>query len=294
MKVLLTKKQNLRNEVENSIFLGRATHCDADIYSVDGTRSPALLEEVSRLRRESYQGVGIELNDGVCGDSADRDGTYRQLIVWDRGRGEIVGGYRYALGREAKVENLSLNRYMILSDRFVDCYLPRGLELGRSFVSPRYQSGGNALTIYALDAIWEGLARVVRGESVEYLLGRVTLYDSLGVKARDMLVGYMRYASPARESLMVARKPFKVGISRRRYNEIFIGESASENYKILLSQMRGMGCRIPPIISSYLRLSPSLKLFDSYSNSDLGGVVESAIMLTVSEFYENVKFRYGL
>ena len=135
---------------------------------------------------------------------------------------------------------------------------------------------------------------MVKLESAEYLLGRITLYNSLGVRARNMLVGYMQHASSVIEPLMVAREPFKVGLSRRRYSEIFIGDTAQENYKILLLQMRQMDRRIPPMISSYLRLSPSLKLFDSYKNCELGGVVESAIMLTISEFYDSVKCRYGL
>lgn len=290
----MTKNSSIGKELEQALFLGRATHCNADIYSVDGAASPLLLEEVCRLRRESYQRVGVVLDDSVDGDMADRDGTYRQLVVWDRDRGEVVGGYRYAVGREARVERLSLSHYMVLSERFVKEYLPRGVELGRSFVSPRYQSGGNTLTIYALDAIWEGLAKVVNRESAEYLFGRVTLYDSLGAKARNLLVGYMQHASPVRELLMVARVPFKVGISRRRYNEIFIGDTVQDNYRILLSKMRQMDRRIPPIISSYLRLSPTLKLFDSYRNEDLGGVVESAIMLTISEFYDKVKGRYEI
>lgn len=294
MKVFMPKSRELYGELESALFLGRATHCNADIYSVDGGSSPQLLEEVCRLRRESYRGVGVSLNDRAGSDISDVDGTYRQIVVWDRERGEVVGGYRYAVGRDVSVERLSLNRYMSPSERFVQEYLPCGVELGRSFVSPRYQSGGNALTIYALDALWEGLAEVVKRERAEYLFGRVTLYDSMGVRGRNLLVGYMRHASPLRESLMVARAPFRVGISRRRYNEIFIADMPQDNYKILLAQMREIGSRIPPIISSYLRLSPSLKLFDSYKNYDLGGVIECAIMLTVSEFYNDIKSRYGL
>ena len=293
MKDFTTKRETLCEELTRASFLGCATHCNADIYSVDGDSAPLLLSEICRLRSESYGGVGIALDDGECGDAADRDGTYRQLVVWDRERCEIVGGYRYAVGRGAKVDRLSLSRYMVLSESFLSEYLPRGIELGRSFVSPRYQSG-NQLTIYALDALWEGLAMVVRHESAEYLFGRITLYNSLGVRARNMLVGYMQHASSVIEPLMVAREPFKVGLSRRRYSEIFIGDTAQENYKILLLQMRQMDRRIPPMISSYLRLSPSLKLFDSYKNCELGGVVESAIMLTISEFYDSVKCRYGL
>lgn len=294
MKVFTAKKESLLGELECAERLCRATHCNADIYSFNGADAPHLLEEVCRLRKESYQGVGVELDDGTGGSLADRDGTYHQLIVWDRERGEVMGGYRYAVGCEKRVERLSLSRYMYLSREFIERYLPRGIELGRSFVSSRYQCGDNRLTIYALDALWEGLAEVVRRERVEYLFGRVTLYDTLGAKARNILVGYMQYASPLQEQLMVARAPYKVGISRRRYSEIFVGDTVQDNYKILLSLMRDMGRRIPPIISSYLRLSPTLKLFDSYKNYDLGGVIESAIMLTVSEFYESVKNRYNI
>lgn len=294
MKVFLTKKQAICKELNDALFLGSATRCNADIYSVDGAAAPEILDEICRLRRVAYNGVGIDIGDSVERCDADRDGCYRQLVVWDRERGEIMGGYRYALGREVRAERLLLNRYMKLSDEFIFEYLPRGIELGRSFISPIYQSGDKGRTIYALDALWQGLARVVKREDVEYLFGRVTLYNSLGVRARNLLVGYMQYASPVIRQLMVARMPFKTGISRRRYGEIFVGNSTQENYKILLMRMRGMGQRVPPIISSYLRLSPTLKLFDSYKNEDLGGVVESAIMLTISEFYDDIKSRYRL
>lgn len=290
----MMEKESLLRELAQAKLLCRATHCNADIYSVDGGSAPAIMAEVCRLRKESYRRVGVVLDDGVSGGDADRDGTYRQLLVWDRERCAIVGGYRYAVGRAVDVERLSLTRYMNLSENFVRGHLPRCIELGRSFISPHYSSGANALTIYALDALWEGLAQVVKRESAEYLVGRVTLYDSLGVDARNLLVGYMQHASPIEEQLMVARSPFEVGISRQKFNEIFIGNTHLDNYKILRSQIRQMGQQIPPIISSYLRLSPSLKLFDSYMNYELGGVVESAIMLTISEFYDSVKSRYSI
>ena len=53
-----------------------------------------------------------------------------------------------------------------------------------------------------------------------------------------------------------------------------------------------MRCTVPPIISSYMRLSPTMQTFDTYINSDLGGVAEAAIMLTVDDFYENIRRRY--
>lgn len=293
MKLISTKNEAICEELQRATYLGRATRWNADIYSVDGGLAPNLMAEICKLRQLSYCGVGVALDDGV-GSAEDLDGTYRQLVIWDRERCEIAGGYRYAIGANVAAARLSLNRYFELSEQFTHRYLPRGIELGRSFVSPSYQCGTNRLTIFALDALWEGIARVVRMVRAEYLFGRVTLYDELGVRARNLLVGYMRYNNLSAEALMVARKPCKVGISRRAYRGIFNGSTPEENYKILLSRMRAMRRRIPPIISSYLRLSPSLSLFGSYKNDDLGGVVESAIMLTIGDFYEDVKRRYSL
>lgn len=293
MKLISTKDNELAEELRHAFYLGRATHWNADIYSVDGLVSPNLMGEICRARKLSYAGIGVRLDDGA-GSEDDLNGTYKQIVVWDRARGAVVGGYRYAVGGKVAAEHLSLSHYFELSEQFKSDYLPRGVELGRSFVSPEYQCGTQRSTIFALDALWEGVAKIVKLTNAEYLFGRVTLYEELGVRARNILVGYMQHITPSDSALMKAKEPLRVGISRRRFSQIFNADTPEENYKILLSKMRSMHRRIPPIISSYLRLSPSLRLFGSYRNRELGGVVESAIMLTISDFYDKVKSRYGL
>ena len=285
-------REALKAELRGAVYLGRATHCNADIYTFDGAQHPALMREVWRLRDMSFKEAGVALDDSVNGCVSDCDGSCRQLVVWDSTAGEIVGGYRYSLGAEVAAERLSIWRYFSLSPRFVNDYLPSALELGRSFVSPIYKCGGERHAIYALDALWEGLGRVVVASDVRYLFGRVTLYPSLGVRARNLLVGFMRYLYPSRDMLVSARQPIRMGLSRYRCRKLFVGETLMDNYKILVSLLRGMRRAVPPIISSYMRLSPSMQTFDTYENGDLGGVAEAAIMLTVDDFYDNVKRRY--
>lgn len=272
--------------------LGRATHFDATIYSFDGGQLTTLMAEVGRLRMEAFRGVGVDMCEREAVDAADLDGTYRQLIVWDNREHHIVGGYRYAVGRKAEVERLSLYRYFSLSERFRSEVLPRGVELGRSFVSVEYQRRANAKSIFVLDSLWEGLARVVEREHADYLFGRVTLYPALGVRARNLIVGFMRYVFPASERWLVAREPLAVGLSRRWLRRCFVAESPRDNYRILLGRMRKMRRAVPPMISSYMRLSPTMQTFDAYRNDDLGGVVECGIMLTLADLYEDVKKRY--
>lgn len=285
-------REVLEAELRGATYLGRATHCGADIYTFDGAQHPALMREVWRLRDLSFKEVGVALCDEEEGCASDCDGSCRQLVVWDGEAGEIMGGYRYSLGRDTSPERLSIWRYFSLSSRFVNDYLPSALELGRSFVSPEYKCGGGRHAIYALDALWEGLGRVVVASDVHYLFGRVTLYPSLGVRARNLLVGFMRYLYPSREILVSARQPIRSGLSRYRCRKLFVGETVVDNYKILVSLLRAMRRQVPPIISSYMRLSPTMQTFDAYINNDLGGVAETAIMLTVDDFYDNIKQRY--
>lgn len=283
---------SLCGELLCATYLGRATHCDASIYSFDGARLTGLMCEVGRLRKVSYEAVGVSMSLSEAVDSADLDGTYRQLIIWDNELETIIGGYRYAVGREVVAERLSLWRYFSLSERFRREVLPWGVELGRSFVQPAYQCGRNAKTIFALDALWEGLARVVAREHAEYLFGRVTLYPALGVRARNVLIGFMHHVFPAREPWIAAREPLGVGVSRRWLRRCFTAESPRENYRILQRLMRDMHRTVPPIISSYMRLSPTMQTFDAYRNDDLGGVVECGIMLTIADLYDDKKRQY--
>ena len=286
--------EELGEELQKAELVCRLRGGQSEVYSFDGAQCRALISEVWRLRDEAFGGVGVRLGDSLSMAQGEVDGTYRQLIVWDVRRGAIAGGYRYAVGAEAAAKRLSLARYFSLSERFVEEFLPRGLELGRTFVATQYQLVASRSALYALSDLWQGLSRVVANRGIRYLFGRVTLYPELGVRARNLLLGFMRYGFPSREPLMSAHRPLNCGISRRSYRRLFVGRTAAENYKILMQKMRSLRRNIPPMISSYMRLSPSMQCFDSYVNEDLGGVAEMAIMLDKEEFYDDVKRRYNI
>ena len=279
-------------ELGRATFLGRATHCKAEFYSFSAALCPWLMRQVCRCRDEAYRMVGIALDTPVCGDDVDLSEGCVQVVVWDVERLAVMGGYRYMLGGEVSVDSFVLYKDYFLTSRFVGHYMDGSMELGRSFVSISYMRGAGTHTIYALDALWEALGRVVVGCDVRYLFGRVTLYPSMSFRARNLLVGFMRYVYPSCDALFVARRRVNVGMGRCRCGEIFTGESIEDNYRILLHQMRPLGCSVPPIISSYMRLSSTMQTFDACLNDELGGVVEVAIMLTVDDFYDHVKRRY--
>ena len=251
------------------------------------------MKEVGRLREESFRTIGA--GSGKCEDVevADIDGSYRQMILWDAEANAIIGGYRYAVGKHTPPDRMAMWRYFNFSYDFCNDYLPHAVELGRSFIQPLYQQRRNRKSIFAQDMLWEGMGAVVMSlGDIRYLLGKVTLYPSLGVRARNLLLGFMYHGFPSREGLVTARNPFVGGITLRHYKRLFVGSTPRDNYRILLARMRSMHRSIPPMISSYMRLSPSMRVFDTCINNDFGGVAETGIMLAIDEMYDEMRSRY--
>jgi len=66
---------------------------------------------------------------------------------------------------------------------------------------------------------------------------------------------------------------------------MFCGGSYAEDYKILIREIRKYRENIPPLINSYMSLSPSMKVFGTVVNPDFGYVEETGILITISDIY---------
>lgn len=264
------------------------------IYTFTAAECPWLMREVGRLREEAFRAAGGGTGRSVDIDDDDRaaDG-YRQLVVWDPDAREIVGGYRYIICRGERPQHLSTEHYFRFSERFRRNFLPRTIELGRSFVQPRFQSRNDPRGLYALDNLWDGLGAVVRlNPQARYLFGKVTFYAGCKRATRELLSYFLRRFFPDREHLVTARRPLPAAGDDRDFERLFSGATYQENYRILVSAVRRQDSRIPPMINSYMRLSPTMRVFDTVANPDFGDVEETGIMLTIPDIYPELRARY--
>ena len=119
----------------------RNTHrAGNEIYIFSAAECPSLMREVGRLREAAFRGAGGGTGQEVDIDEEDLAGDgYYQLIVWDPSAQEIVGGYRFIVCTTPNPRHLSTEHYFRFSERFRRKFLPRTIELGRSFVQPAYQ-----------------------------------------------------------------------------------------------------------------------------------------------------------
>ena len=74
--------------------------------------------------------------------------------------------------------------------------------------------------------------------------------------------------------------------------EIFNSGDYKTDYKALVKELRERGEFIPPLINSYMSLSPSMKVFDTVTNPDFGDVEETGILITVKDIYPSKMERH--
>lgn len=265
-----------------------------EIYIFDAAECPALMREVGRLREEAFRAAGGGTGEEVDIDAEDLAGNgYSQLIVWDPAAREIVGGYRFIVCTSPNPPHLSTEHYFRFSDRFRKEFLPHTIELGRSFVQTSYQARRNPKSLYALDNLWDGLgALVVLNPKAKYLFGKVTMYTSYKEVARNALIWFLRryFADP--DHLVEGIHPLQLDLDDPYYETIFTGENYEENHRILVQRLREFDETIPPLIHSYMNLSPTMRLFDTVINPDFGEVEETGILVTIKDIYPEKKLRY--
>ncbi|MBR5776389.1 MAG: GNAT family N-acetyltransferase, partial [Bacteroidaceae bacterium] len=189
-----------------------------EIYIVTWQDSPNVVRELGRLREIAFRAAG-----GGTGLSMDLDefdtmeNPYKQLLVWDPEAQEILGGYRYLLGSEVKLDEngqpiLATSHMFRFSEKFVREYLPYTIELGRSFVTLEYQSSRMGTKgLFALDNLWDGLgALTVIMPDVRYFFGKFTMYPSYDRMARDMILYFLKMYFSDPDSLILPMKPLSL------------------------------------------------------------------------------------
>ena len=290
----------LEKELTDELFFRDTNNGNNKIYIFTHDQAPNLMRELGRIRENTFRE-----SSGGTGKCCDIDAfdtgksPFKQLIVWNPEDKEIVGGYRYIMGKDAeKDENgcpkTPTSKLFKFSDKFIKEYWPVTFELGRSFVQPIYQPTVNLRKgMYSLDNLWDGLGAIsVDNPGVKYNFGKITMYPSFDSFARDMILYFMHKYFPDKDNLVKARKPLVIQTREKVLKSIFSGANYDEDYKILVQKVRRLGEQIPPLVNAYMNLSGSMRTFGTAVNDAFGNVEETAIIITIADIYDYKKDRH--
>ena len=293
-------KELIKSELTPEKQLRMTNKSHNEIYVITANNSPNVMKEIGRLREIAFREAG-----GGTGKSMDIDefdvgeNCYKQLIVWNPEAEEIIGGYRYMLGTDWKLNAdrqpiLATSHMFHFSDKFIDEYMPYTVELGRSFVSLEYQSSRmGSKSLFALDNLWDGLgALTVIRPNIKYFFGKMTMYPSYIRRGRDMILYFLKKHFDDKENLIIPMKPLKIETDERELKELFCEDDFKKDYRILNREIRKLGYNIPPLVNAYMGLSPTMKLFGTAINYGFGDVEATGILITVDEILEEKRIRH--
>lgn len=294
-------REVLKAELSENIFVRPTNKANNKIYITDANQSPNIMREIGRLRELSFRSWG-----GGTGKEIDTDEfdflkkPFKQLIVWDPEKEEIVGGYRFLSGRDVEIfengqPNFVMSSLFTFSDTFIKEYLPYSIELGRAFVQPDYQTAKMGMkSLFALDNLWDGLGALIHKEKhSRYFVGKVNIYKEYPQLARELLCEYMNLHCPDPDQLILPKVPITISEESKKIAEIVLTEkSAPANYKALQKTIRHIGTTVPPMFNAYIGLTDTLRMFGTMIDVHFGNTYESAIMLTMNDLTESKRQRY--
>ncbi len=290
LKAELTKAKKLRDTNKSN----------NEIYIITAHDSPNVMREIGRLREIAFRYYGGGTGEEVDIDEFDTmEDAYRQLIVWNPEEEMILGGYRFLCGSDVKMDQdgkpiLATSHLFNFSDRFLNDYLPYIVELGRSFVTLEYQSTRSAAKgLFVLDNLWDGLGALsVVDPSLKYYFGKVTMYNTYNTEARNMILYFLNRHFGDTEQLITPIFPLQTDTDWAKMQALFTHDNYKDDYKVLNQEVRKLGINIPPLISAYMGICPTMRVFGTAINHEFGEVEETGILVTISEMLEDKKKRH--
>jgi len=230
------------------------------VYCVPTQSIPLLIQEIGRIREESFRAVGE--GSGLACDLDEYDLYYHQLFVWHKGNKDVVGAYRMGMVDKliadhglAGLYSRSLFKY---DQAFIDS-LDNSLEMGRSVVAEKYQKDLNSLLL-----LWKGIATFVhRNPKYTHLFGPVSISNDYSHVSRQLIAATLsiHHYDKDKANLVRASQPLKSSSDIFWKPNLLAALTTVSLLSTVLSRME-QGKGLPVLIRQYLKMNGKLVCFN--------------------------------
>jgi len=249
-----------------------------------------VMQEIARLRELTFRTV--EEGTGLALDLDKFDIYYSHIVLWDDIDLEIVGAYR--IGEGAKImathgiEGFYTQTLFDLQSDFA-LYLPYSLELGRSFVQPRYWGQ------HSLEYLWYGIGAYLREQpEIKYLFGPVSISNAYPQPAKELIISFYQQQFGSTLPHTKARKPFVISAESRDFAAAEFNADYSTSFKILNSELKKLGVKVPTLYKQYVELcvDKGCHFIDFNVDPDFNNCIDSLIMVEIDKIAPKKRQRY--
>ena len=279
----------LKRELKQAQKLGQ-TADGKIIYLYDYKDDSPVMHEIGRLRELTFRTV--EEGTGGSLDLDKYDSYYRHLVLWDDENLDIVGAYRIGEGKQI-LENKGIEGFYTHSlfnyDESMLALLPSSIELGRSFVQPRYWG------LRSLDYLWYGIgAYIAAHPEVKYLFGPVSLSAAYPEPAKQKLIGFYQQQFGTWQHLAQAKAPYTLTSDTQKQVADDFSQDYATCFKRLNHQLDQLGVKVPTLYKQYSELCDEQGChFIGFSvDAQFGHCIDSLIIVELDKIKEKKKQRY--
>jgi len=283
------KRDDLIKELKKAKQIGQ-TNDGKKIYLYDYKDDSIILKELGRLRELSFRKVGEGINKKL--DTDKYDIYYQHIILWDENDLEIVGSYRIGNGKYINdkfgVKGFYTNTLFKYNDVFAP-YLKSSIELGRSFVQPKYWG------TRALDYLWYGIGAYLKeNPQIKYMFGTVSISANFANIAKDLMIFHYSHHYKNDKSLVEAKLPYQYSSSIKDIKNIFELKNKKEDFKILKSSLNSINTSVPTLFKQYSDICEDggVTFLGFNIDPDFSNCVDGFILVDISKLKEKARKRY--
>jgi len=285
------ERREIKKELKQAECLGE-TKDGMKIYLFDYQSDSAVMHEIGRLREVTFRQVGEGTGRHRDLDKYDRD--YRHLVLWDENELEIAGAYR--IGEVTRLLEKQDSRGVYSQELFnydtdkVRPFFEQGIELGRSFVSPKYWGKRS------LDYLWYGIGAYLKHyPEIRYLFGPVSLSNSYPDLANALIVGFYQHYFPDDDALAVAKVPYRLSDEEMEMvDRTVTGVDFSDDFRVLREQLTHMNVTVPTLYKQYSDLCEQggVRFIDFNIDADFGHCIDGLVIVDLQQLKPAKRKRY--
>jgi len=279
----------IKKELQDAEVLGK-TNDGKIIYLYKYTPNSLILNELGRLREISFRRINEGVNKKRDTDKYDK--YYHHIILWDEDDLEIVGSYRIGKAKDILKKYGFDGFYSHTLFRFQNNfthYLEHSIELGRSFVQPKYWGSR------ALDYLWFGIGAYLKANpKIKYMFGPVSLSSSLVPIAQDLIVGFYSYYFQPKEKLVKETQKYQFNFDQEDEMSICSQQNYKEDLKLLKNSLKAIDSCIPTLYKQYGELCEADGVqFHGFNIDPLfSNCIDGFIVVEIAKIKESKKQRY--
>ncbi len=260
------------------------------VYFFEPDLCPHIMLEIGRLREITFRNVGE--GTGKIRDIDIYDKYYTHIIVWDSVNKQLVGAYRagktdvilQTKGKKGLYTSTLFNYRSNLLEQ-----ISPALELGRSFVQPRYQKQYSSLML-----LWKGIGQfVVNNPQYRYLFGPVSISRDYSDMARWFLKLFLQenFNFPDLAKKVKPLNPLKLkNINTWSASATSLVVKDMNEVDELIREMETHIAGIPILLRQYLKLDAKLLGFNI--DPDFGHVLDALLLVDLGQVNNKILSKY--